>query len=187
MNITFQKTLIAAVTLLAILGALTALTRSEAMAQIRATLVKNIDQAGRTPWEMRSQILPAGGSGACWGTSDCFNYTEGPTWARFDLRPVPAGKRWVVQSATGYLGGASGHVNTVELKNTRDSLVFAGTKWVMNGPFNPYTAFSAVTYTSNLYATFEPGETPTVYVSSTPSMTGFSVFVFSGYLIDATN
>ena len=185
MNSVIRKTAVAAVLLLAVLAALTAVTRSEAIAQIRAALVKNVDEPGRTPWETRSQFLP--NAGGCYGTSDCYNYSEGTSYALFDLRPVPAGKRWVVQSATGVLVNGTGRTNNIELGSPRGFLLFDGTKWAFAGPFNPGVSFGAAIFSTNLFATFGPGETPFVKVTATPSLSGYSVIVFSGYLIDATN
>jgi len=105
--------------------------------------------------------------------------------ATFDLRPVPAGKRWIVQSASGGLVNGNGRTNNIELGNSRDSILFDGMKWTFGGPFFPGTSFSSAIFSTTLYATFGPGETPTVRVAATPNLSGYSVIVFSGYLIDA--
>ena len=154
-------------------------------AQVRPALVKNVDEPGRTPWETRSQFLP--NAGGCYGTSDCFNYSEGSSFALFDLRPVPAGKRWVVVSATGVLVNGNGRTNNIELGSPRGFLLFDGTKWGFGGPYSPGVSFDSVIFNANLFASFGPGETPFVKVTATPNLSGYSVIVFSGYLIDATN
>ena len=177
--------LLAGAGVLGVLAALLALTRTETFAQVRAALTKNVDEPGRTPWETRSQFLP--NAGGCYGTSDCYNYCEGTSFALFDLRPVPAGKRWVVQSATGVLVNGTGRTNNIELGSPRGFLLFDGTKWAFAGPFNPGVSFGSAIFSTNLFATFGPGETPFVKVTATPSLSGYSVIVFSGYLIDATN
>lgn len=146
-------------------------------------LVKNVDEAGRMPWDTRSQILP--NAGGCYASTYCSNYVEGAGFAMFDLPPVPAGKRWVVQMATGSLVSGQGRITQIELKNSRGALVFDGLKWIFSGPFASGTDFSSVTYSANLFATFGPGETPTVRVTGNPNLIGYSVIVFSGYLIDA--
>jgi len=160
---------------------------TKAIAQIRAALVKNVDEPYRTPWTTRSQFLP--NAGGCFGTSDCFNYSEGTTFAVFDLRPVPAGKRWVVESATGGLNSGYGKTISIEFGSPRTNVVFDGLKWIFGGPFLQYSSFGAAAFSANLHATFEPGETPFVRVSvpSGSTLNGYSVLVFSGYLIDATN
>jgi len=160
-----------------------ALSRTDAIAQVRAALIKNVDEPWRTPWETRSQFLP--NAGGCFGTSDCFNYSEGSGFALFDLRPVPAGKRWVVQSATGILVNGNGRTNQIELGTPRGGILFDGTKWGFAGPFFPGTSFSSVIFNASLDVTFGPGETPFVRVVATPSLSGYTVIVFSGYLIDA--
>jgi len=177
--------LTAAAVALAIVAALMAFTRTEAFAQIRATLTKNVDEPGRTPWETRSQFLP--NAGGCYGASDCFNYQEGTSWASFDLRPVPAGKRWIVQSIAGGMGNGNGRTNVILLGTARSSMVFEGMKWIYSGPFTAAPYFNSALFSANIYATFGPGDTPTLRVDANGTLSGYSVFVISGYLIDATN
>jgi hypothetical protein len=179
------KFVVTGAAMIAVLAGLTAVTRTEAFAQVRAALIKNVDEPWRTPWETRSQFLP--NAGGCFGSSDCFNYTDGPTFATFDLRPVPAGKRWVVQSASGGLVNGNGRITTIELGVNRGGLVFDGMKWMYGGPYFPGTSFSSANFQSGVNVTFGPGETPFVRVIGSPSLSGYSVIVFSGYLIDAAN
>jgi hypothetical protein len=168
-----------------VLAVLPVFTATNTFAQIRAALVKNVDEAGRTPWTTRSQILPGSG---CFGTSDCFNYSEFPTAATFDLPPVPAGKRWIVQSASGGLTNGAGHTLQIELGAPRPGgIVFDADKWIYAGPFFAGTAFSSAVFSTTTHVIFGPGETPFVRVSASPGMVGYSVITFSGYLIDATN
>jgi hypothetical protein len=179
-----RRTALGAVLLLGVLAALTALTRSEAIAQIRAALTKNVDEPGRTPWETRSQILPGNG---CYQVSDCFNYSEIGRAYTFDLRPVPVGKRWIVQTASGGLTNGGGNKIQIELSGPKTAIVFDGDKWIFGGPYFAGTAFDSLIFSANLHTSFGPGETPKVRVSSDPSGLGYSVIVFNGYLIDATN
>ena len=154
-----------------------------AVQAITAALVKNVDEPGRTPWETRSAFLP--NAGGCFGGTDCLNYTDGPQYAIFDLRPIPAGKRWIVQSATGGLVNGTGRTNNITLSNTRSAVIFDGQRWAFGGPFGAGVDFGAVIFSEKLYAAFGPGETPTVRVTASPSLNGYTVIVFSGYLIDA--
>ncbi len=149
----------------------------------KAALVKNVDEPGRTPHETRSQFLP--GAGGCFGTSDCANYTDGSSFAIFDLPAVPAGKRWVVVMANGGLVNANGRTTNIELRNNRNGIIFDGLKWIYGGPFSEGTSFGSGIFSANLFTVFGPGETPTVRVSASPSLSGYSVIVFQGYLIDA--
>ncbi len=170
------------------LGALTILgtfTAKPVLAQVRAALVKNVDEPGRTPWETRSQFLP--NAGGCYGSSDCYNYSDGSTFAVFDLRPVPAGKRWVVQSISGGLVGGNGRTTNIELGVNRGFLVFDGIKWIFGGPYYAGANFNSAVFSANTFVTFGPGETPFIRVTATPNLAGYSVIVVSGYLIDATN
>ena len=164
---------------------LLSLVQLSAFAQVRPALVKNTDEPGRTPWETRSQLLP--NAGGCYGTSDCYNYSDGPAYAVFDLKPVPAGKRWVITSATaGFAFGTSRTSTTIELDNVRGGITFDGIKWTYGGPFYPYGS-SHLTFSTNMFAVLGPGETPTVRIYGAPNLSGYTVVVFSGYLIDATN
>ena len=167
----------------AAVAAFTAFTGTQVVAQVRAALVKNVDEPWRTPWETRSQFLP--NAGGCFGTSDCYNYDEGSQFATMNVRPVPAGKRWVVQSAAGWLAGGYGRIQTIELGYPKGSLVFDGTKWAFGGPFAQSPSFNAATFGTSLNVTFGPGEAPFLRVIASPSLNGYVVIVFSGYLIDA--
>jgi hypothetical protein len=107
----------------------------------------------------------------------------------FDLPAVPAGKRWVVQSASGGFteGGSLAHLQ-IELGSPRPTgLVFDGDKWLFAGPFSGGTGFTSAIMATNLNVVFGPGETPFVRLSGLPNLPGYSVITFSGYLIDATN
>jgi hypothetical protein len=171
-----------------VMAALTAATNTDAFAQlVRAALTKNVDEPWRMPWETRSQLLPAAGNGSCIGVSDCFNYSESTQSAIFDLRSVPAGKRWVVQSVSGGSTDNFGRSLQVELRSNRFGIVFDGLKWMFAGPFSQSTAFNSAVFSENLNVTFGPGETPVVRISATPTFGGYTVIVFNGYLIDATN
>jgi hypothetical protein len=156
------------------------------VAQVRAALVKNVDEPGRAPFDMSAHLFP-NGNGGCFGTSDCFNYSGGDNFAIFDMRPIPAGKRWVVQSATGGFTNAAGQVITVQIANTRGGLIYDTAKWIYSGPYFPGQPFTSATFAANLAATFEPGETPTVRVNTAANVAGYSTVTFHGYLIDATN
>ena len=165
------------------LGLVGTFLAGDAAAQIRPAYTKNVDEPGRVPWETRSQFLP--NAGGCWVPQDCYNYEDGSGYATFDLRPVPAGKRWIVQMATGGLVNGQGRITNIELRNTRGFLVFDGVKWTFGGPFSQGTSFDSVIFNAPLWAEFGPGETPTVRVTGDPSLSGYSVIVFTGYLIDA--
>jgi len=165
--------------------AVTTFVQTDVVAQIRAALVKNVDEPWRTPFETRSEVLP--NAGGCFVATDCSNYSDGPNFALWDLRPVPAGKRWVVESATGNFVNGQGRTLSIELGNPRGGIVFDGTKWGFNGPFFAGSVFSNVGFNALLHVTFGPGETPFVRLQGSPAVNGYTVIVFNGYLIDATN
>ena len=168
-----------------IASSITVLSSIDAAAQVRPAYTKNVDEPGRTPWETRSQFLP--NAGGCYGTSDCYNYQDGTTFAVFDLRPVPAGKRWIVRSVSGGFNFANDRITNIELSNGRGFLTFDYMKWTYGGPFQQAVSYNAQIFSTEIWTIFGPGETPTVRVSGSPSLNGYSVLIFSGYLIDATN
>lgn len=168
--------------MLTAVAAMVGLWSDASIAQTRAAIVKNVDEPGRTPWATRSQVLP--NAGGCFGLSDCFNYSDGSTFAVWDLRPVPAGKRWIVQSATGSFSGGEGRTISIEFGSPRGGIVFDGLRWTHGGPFFPGTL--GTTFTAPVFAVFNPGEVPFVRVSGRPNLSGYFVIVFNGYLIDAT-
>lgn len=185
MSKNFKRLLTLAICLVMV-AAVVSITRTDVVAQIRAALVKNVDEPFRTPWVTRSAILPGSG---CWEPLDCYNYQAFDTAVTFDLRTVPVGKRWVVQSATGGFTNGNGRATSIELRNNRNAIVFDGARWLFGGPYYSYPSFDSATFSVNLSASFGPGETPSVRVSvpSTTTLGGYFVIVFSGYLIDASN
>jgi len=182
MSMNLRRWLVAAAVLVAV-GSALAVTPTSVVAQIRAALVKNVDEPWRTPWETRTEFLPNGGG--CYTPGDCFNYLDGSGFARFELRAVPAGKRWVVVSATGGLVNGDGRTQQIWLGTGTTAIVFDGVKWMYGGPFYPGTSFSMATFSSEVHATFGPGEVPVVRVFGSPSLVGYTSLVFKGYLIDA--
>jgi hypothetical protein len=157
----------------------------EAIAQIRAALVKNVDEPGRTPYITTSAFLP--NAGGCFSGS-CANYVDGTTFAIFDLPPVPAGKRWIVTQIAGGFVNGNGRHTLIEVRNGRSGIVFDNLKWIFSGPFGVGSNFSSSVFSEQLFATFEPNEVPTLRVSTnSANLTGYSVITLEGYLIDATN
>lgn len=183
----FLRALIVSIATLFVLTLVVSSTAITASAQVRPALVKNVDEPGRTPFETRSQFLP--NAGGCYNNSDCYNYSDGSYSASFDLKTVPAGKRWVITSVTGgFTSGASRTGTTIQLSNAWTGIVFDGLKWAYGGPFYPDPGeFNSVIFTANTFIVLNPGDTPHVRVLGDPSLNGYSVIVFSGYLIDATN
>ena len=180
-----RKFMVGAAMLAGAFTIISALNPSDPLAQLRAALTKNVDEPGRTPWETRSQFLPGSG---CFGVSDCYNGFSGSTFARFELRAVPAGKRWVVQTATGGFTNAIGRITQIQLVSPPfGGVVFDGLKWSFAGPFFAGTPFASAIFNANLFTTFGPGETPGVRIDGSPSLSGYFVVTFSGYLIDAAN
>jgi len=179
----FVKSLaVGTVGLIALVGLVTIGGR-EAIGQIRAALVKNVDEPGRTPYKTISGVLP--GSGCFSG--DCTNFAGNSQAAQWDLPAVPAGKRLVVEMVSGGLTEGSTRTIQVELRNGRGGIVFDNLKWIFSGPYSLGSAFSSSVFSEQLFTTFEPGETPTFRVSALPNLGGYFVIKLEGYLIDATN
>ena len=177
-----KKLAVGTVGLIALLGLVTIGGR-EAIAQIRAALVKNVDEPGRTPYKTISGILP--GSGCFSG--DCANFTGSSQVAQWDLPPVPAGKRLVVEMVSGGLTDGTSRTILVELRNGKGGIIYDNLKWLFGGPYGLGTSFNSTVFSQKLFATFEPGEVPTFRVSATPNLGGYFVIKLEGYLIDATN
>ena len=182
MSMNLRRWLVVAAMLVAV-GSALAVTPTSVVAQIRAALIKNVDEPWRTPFETRSQFLP--NAGGCYTPADCFNYSDGPGFAMFELRPVPAGKRWVVVSATGGLVNGDGRTQQIWLGTGTGGIIFDGVRWMYGGPFYPGASFGVATFSSEVLATFGPGEVPVVRVTATPDLGGYTSLVFKGYLIDA--
>jgi len=182
MSMNLRRWLVAAAVLVAVVSAL-AVTPTSVVAQIRAALVKNVDEPWRTPWETRTEFLP--NAGGCYTPGDCFNYVDGSGFAKFELRPVPAGKRWSWSRPPAAWSTVTGRTQQIWLGTGTTAIVFDGVKWMYGGPFYPGTSFSMTTFSSEVHATFGPGEVPVVRVFGSPSLSGYASLVFKGYLIDA--
>ena len=155
-------------------------TGTEAIAQIRAALVKNVDEPGRQPYEAYVEFTQ---SNCSFGGCSTFNNFGGTVL--FDLAPVPAGKRWVIQHVSGRIPSntsADAHVGL----QTQQIISFQLVKWAFGGPFQPQFGTTQF-FSTPTFVTVGPGEAPHVHVflPSGNNVVGF--LSFSGYLIDSTN
>ena len=166
------------------LAGLVALSRTDAVAQIRATLIKNIDEPGRIPLEIRAVWL----HDRC--LENCSNFSTigvSTNWLRWEffLPAVPAGKRWVVQHVSGVLPG-TGTTASVELDENLVS-PFGGGKWTFYGPFF-VGQLRLLGFNSQVFTTYGPSASPRVRVAVTDwTDINPGVISVSGYLIDAVN
>jgi hypothetical protein len=154
-------TLAGALALLAVLGKFYAVP---VLAQVRAALVKNIDERGRTPY-MQTLSCNANGLTSC-----------------ESLFPaVPANKRLVIEHINGFVGtftnlSAVSFIGNGTIRNIFFQL--QGT----NGGNNIYVANQPfLTY-------FEAGQTPEYFVGVNPGSFVFitSAVTITGYLVDLT-
>lgn len=154
---------------LALLGALGHFGAKPLLAQIRAALVKNIDEPGRTPYQS---------SRSC--------STPGNKVCSADMIAVPAGKRLVIQHLSALVNCQSID-NNCELQN---NFVFLTTKGnnIFDGADSAYVpmqtspnASTAVNQDVRLYV--EPGGVPE-YQMVFNSGPVFASMTITGYLVD---
>jgi hypothetical protein len=147
--------------LIAILGHFSA---KPVMAQVRAALVKNIDEPGRSPFTLR--IDCNGSSNFCVGTS---------------ATAVPAHKRFVVQYVNGG-GGLNGSLASSLVSVANGSFLYLDPHFISNA-----FGFSIYAISMPVVAYFEAGQTPSVQIDATPdsSAPDFTI-TLTGYLIDLT-
>jgi hypothetical protein len=139
------------------------------MAQVRAALVQNIDEPGRSPYTLEIDCDTSGNTitNICFGTS---------------RTAVPANKRFVVQ----YVNG------TVSISN--GGLFADGFLFVNNGStlyldehlVGNAGGFSTYTINMPVVAYFEAGQTPSGEIFGTAGNAPNAVVTLTGYLIDLT-
>lgn len=140
------------------------------IAQIRAALVKNIDEPGRTPYQ---------------SSQSCS--TPGNTVCGADMMPVPAGKRLVIQHLSGVVicesinNNCELQVNYVFLTTTKDQVGLAGGDSAYVPMQTSANSRTAVNQDVRLYV--EPGGVPEFQMvfNSGPV---FAFMTITGYLVD---
>ena len=150
-----------ALALLAVLGHFYAVPL---MAQIRAALIKNIDEKGRNPYQQS-------------GATDC----TGLGLCDLAFPAVPAGKRLVVEHVSGNFNPNPGAaMNAIFLEG-------AGGFAVFSFPGSSMATPQLVAVNQPVLAYFESGQTPFIRVAwnSTANTGAFSA-VITGYLVDLT-
>jgi hypothetical protein len=165
-----KNSLLMGAAILAVLSALAHFNAKPLLAQIRAALVKNIDEPGRSPYQSVSHGTP--------GT---------PTFCVTEFAPIPPNKRLVVEHLSAYavLTGGTSASAVIEGKFSAPNLV--------NGPEVFFTATSvpdqrwAANQQMTVYV--EPGGVPRVELSIPlftfgPRCTAHGTL--SGHLIDLT-
>ncbi|HLK62575.1 MAG TPA: hypothetical protein VKU19_03990 [Bryobacteraceae bacterium] len=154
-------TLAGALALLTVLGKFYAVP---AIAQIRAAVIKNIDEKGRVPY-MQSGAVGCGSQGLC------------------DLifPAVPANKRLVLEHVSGNFNPNPGAgINGIFLEG-------AGGFAVFSLPGSSMATPEIVAVNQPVLAFFEAGQTPFIRVAwSSTTNTGAFTAVVSGYLVDLT-
>lgn len=158
-----KNTLLMAGAVLAAMAALAHFGAKPLLAEIRAALVRNIDEPGRSPYQ----------SAALNGA-----FTEGTCLVEF--APVPPNKRLVVEHLSGYV--AVGGATTLVLGRFRTNLA--------NGPFVLFGAASvgasqwAASQAMTVYV--EPGGVPRLEFTVTSNIRCTASGNLSGHLIDLT-
>lgn len=168
---------------LLVLAAIGALSIGQAVAQVRPSYVKNVDEPGRTPYSTSMEFTTS----AC--SSNCSNLTTLWGVTVFDGPVVPAGKRLVVQWVSGDIASANEHIS-VGVQSGR-IISNQWTIWQFAGPFYSFDSGGTPLYSfgTPAFFTVEPGQSPHFRLRiSDASPVNYSMTLFvSGYLIDAAN
>jgi hypothetical protein len=133
------------------------------MAQVRAALIKNIDERGRNPYMQFGEI-------GCVNSGLC----------DLTFPPVPTGKRLVVEHVSGNFNPNPGvGINGI-------FLITAGFG-VFSFPASSIASPELVAVNQPVLAYYEAGQTPLVRVAwSSSSNPGAFTAILSGYLVDLT-
>ena len=136
------------------------------LAQIRAALIKNIDERGRSPYMVNA------------------NCSANATECDASFPAVPANKRFVVEYANGHFIAPSGQFSVAFLspEGATDSLVLLTHLEATNLGYDSYTiSMPAVFY-------YESGFAPSWHIFvNKPGPSGFEGYLtLSGYLVDLT-
>jgi hypothetical protein len=170
----------AAAAVVAGVGAVLSFVAPKAIAQIRAALVKNVDEPGRAPYDVYVEVSTF----SCF-FGGCSNFGNFGGTVLFDLPAVPAGKRLIIKRVSGRLPSSTA-VNAHIGFQTSQVISFQLVKWAYFGPF--FSEFGVVqSFTADTEVTYGPGEQPHIHMFL-PSQTNTTGFLqISGYYIDATN
>ncbi len=166
---------------LAAIGALAlgASLAGPATAQVRAALVKNVDEPGRAPYQAQVEFNANSG---CGGASAC-NFVTFPA--------VPAGKRLVVQQLTILVGVVSPGQPTLLAFSNSPGCTNCGNRALVSGWVNtgqtPGLSTFYWTVDRPVFVFYEAGETPQVKMYATANFAFVGNATLHGYLIDATN
>jgi len=170
----FVRNLLWVVVLLAAAGMMFSLIADKAVAQIRAVLMKNVDEPGRMPYQHEVDTSAA----------ECF-----PFICFIDFPAVPAGKRLVVQHVTAAVFVAAG--GQPDFFAFGDSPVVTSHNIAVIQPvFTPETITGLTVWLldRDVRVYYEPGTVPRLKIfASAPLNTAISNYTLHGYLIDATN
>jgi hypothetical protein len=153
---------------LALLGTLGHFSAKPLLAQIRAALVKNIDERGRTPYMVQVTCGTPGVAAQC----------------ESDFPVVPANKRFVVEYVNGSLSAGQNNFQGAFLNVPSAGL----------NQFRLLAHFDGNINTRDLYTIsmpvvfyYEPGQAPSVVlVAVTSPGVLFGTITLSGYLVDLT-
>jgi len=161
----------AGVAALTLVGAFTA---KPLLAQIKAALVQNVDEPGRSPYSSASNFT----NSSCSGVLCVIRFT-----------PVPAGKRLVVTNLTGQINvGAPGVVSFLILDAPASALSTHSTALIpttlLAGTVNGSNRLGV---TATLLAFFSAGDEPAASVLATTGISQEGLLTLSGYLVDCTS
>jgi len=153
---------------LALLGTLGHFGAKPLLAQIRAALVKNIDERGRSPYMVQTECHSAG---------------QVIAFCQASFPVVPANKRFVVEYVSGYLQAAHGKFGGGFLQ-VPSAGVF---NFPLQSHFEATDTLNQDAYSVSMPAVFyyEPGQTPVFFIDATvPTNDLQGNVTLSGYLVD---
>lgn len=156
---------------LAVLMVLGAFAAKPLLAQIRAALVKNVDERGRIPYQ--SEVF-------------CRSTTAGEAGCNARGPEVPAGKRLVVEHVSTSIRITSGVGFTELFVSSGVSFGFGVTPASYLQPLYLSSGFGADRYVQSgaILQYFEAGDIPAIHVSATAKASLELVGLISGYLVD---
>lgn len=146
---------------------LTTFGAGEAVAQVRAAIVKSVDEPGRSPYFARVNFHR-------------FNCED--VFCILSLPPVPAGKRLVVTHISGMIGMSA--ANALQFVTISDNFIVrnVGNHAVLAGPF--FHTGDYWTFDRTVMAFFDAGTTPAVRFYPVVLEGPDSEVAVNGYLVE---
>jgi len=173
-------TILVTAALLAAVGVTFSIVAPDAVAQIRAALVKNVDEPGRAPYDEYVEFSMFGCS-----FGGCTNYANFFGVILFDVPAVPVGKRLIITNVSGSLPSNSATGAHFAFQTSQ----VISLQLVKSAFFGPFFSQSGVVqnFDAAVNTSYGPGEQPHVHLLLPSSNNLIGFINIRGYYIDATN